>query len=186
MVVEHTFVTTMGQEDALRSAAEFLHGAGFYAPPEGAFALGPAGWQRLRMRRGMEKLTQAKRASDLPQEVRLEYDRGRVNLALSVMVPPQARKWGLSGIVWADDLGPSNKESPLLGAMLITLARSLELLLVYGQGERAMNEWQQMSYQADQGSAAHFARSRVWMVVAIIFVVFAVGALAAVIASMAD
>jgi hypothetical protein len=89
MLVEYSFITTLEARDAMRVASDFLTSRGFVAEASGAFALDGGDWNALEVRR--EKRTGKARtqtAVDLPQVIRLEWDRGRVTLAaLSLQLP---------------------------------------------------------------------------------------------------
>lgn len=76
MLVEHSFVTTLEKEDALRVAAEFLRVLGFSDPVRTE--------SRLLARRGLAKPKGNVSFIDLPQTVELEFDRGRVAVAASL------------------------------------------------------------------------------------------------------
>jgi hypothetical protein len=76
MMIEHTFVTTRDAAATLAMASELLTQLGFKKvtslPDAADFCRGKASPQR------------ADRADELPQRVRLEYDRGRVSMAASI------------------------------------------------------------------------------------------------------
>jgi len=73
MIVEHTFVTTLEEPEAMSAAAEMLQGAGFFDRP------GPAPAAR-QWAHGLERPRNAAQAWKL---VRLSYDRGRIAFAAS-------------------------------------------------------------------------------------------------------
>jgi hypothetical protein len=77
MIVEHTFITTRPAQDAL-NAAETLLASLHFAPSGDQSALARE-W-----RRGGTTARRARGLSDLPQRIRLEFDRGRVSVAGSV------------------------------------------------------------------------------------------------------
>src|SRR6266550_777518 len=91
MLVEHAFITTLEASDALQLASRFLNARGFEAVAQNAFALGPGGWNVLEMTRGKRKAQRAKSVVDLPQQVRLEWDRGRVTVAASALSAMEAQ-----------------------------------------------------------------------------------------------
>jgi hypothetical protein len=109
MVVEHTFITTMEASDALRQAADFLGQRGFVASRQDAFSMDAGNWTSLEVRRGKPDPRNARRLLDFPQMVRLEFDRGRVSVAVSIM-----------------DMRNRSKASQ---ALLVAIANSLEALL---------------------------------------------------------
>src|SRR3712207_6576985 len=79
MVVEHVFVTTLEAPDALTRASEFLAAGGFVVQEQKAFPLG--GWNAVEVTRGKSNAARAKSVEELPQRVRVEWDRGRVTVA---------------------------------------------------------------------------------------------------------
>src|SRR3954453_1751804 len=83
MVVEHTFVTTMLAPEALTAASGLLASRGFVAIGDRAFAL-DGGWNCLEMTRGKKNAARSKTILDLPQQVRIEFDRGRISMAASL------------------------------------------------------------------------------------------------------
>jgi hypothetical protein len=84
MVVEHQFITTLEAADALRLASQFLAERGFEARAQGAFALGGGdAWNVLEMARGKKNPRRAKSVVEYPQMLRMEWDRGRVTVAVS-------------------------------------------------------------------------------------------------------
>ena len=91
MVIEHEFVTTLEAEDAMRRVGDFLLSRGFENSRESAFQVSggrggsaPATWTRIRATRGKKKPTHVRRFDELPQTAIVSYDRGRVEVALSV------------------------------------------------------------------------------------------------------
>ncbi len=76
MIVEHAFITTMEQDEALSAAWSVLEALHFRRDD------GPAG--TLVARRGKRK-PNARRVLHSPQTVRVEYDRGRVTVAASIL-----------------------------------------------------------------------------------------------------
>ncbi len=76
MLVEHVFVTTKEAAEALTAARDFLAKGGFRVAVETENV--------LEMKRGREKVGQAKGLLQLPQQVRVEFDRGRVSVAVLI------------------------------------------------------------------------------------------------------
>jgi len=76
MVVEDDFVTTLDADAALSLAHD-----GFAPPPA---PQSPSPLSFIHVRRGRRRPGRYTRLRELPQEVRLEYDRGRVNIAASI------------------------------------------------------------------------------------------------------
>src|SRR5205814_3803523 len=83
MVVEHTFVTTMQDREALTAATGLLNSRGFVAVGEQAFSM-DGSWNNVEMRRGRAKPRGAKSILDLPLNVRVEFDRGRIAIAAAI------------------------------------------------------------------------------------------------------
>ncbi len=83
MVVEDYFVTTLPAGEALSVTQAILSADGF-RDIVGAAQNPNAGASLLYMKRGKPMLQRKASVRDLPQEIRLEYDRGRVNIAASI------------------------------------------------------------------------------------------------------
>ncbi len=84
MVIEHTFVTTYAAADAMGAATAFLSGLGFEHSAPVAFEVGRPEWNCAEMRRDPNRSVGKLAAIDVPQTIRIEFDRGRVVVAASV------------------------------------------------------------------------------------------------------
>jgi hypothetical protein len=122
MVIEHSFVTTLAPSDAMQKAHGYLAGRGFFrtdrifGPPIGEVTA-------LEMRRGKTGAARAKDITDLPQLVRLEWDRGQVSVALSINA--------ISGLQTGE---PKMSKMQVHQNMLEAIAAGLEELLAYDRG----------------------------------------------------
>jgi hypothetical protein len=77
MLVEHTFITTRPASDALDAAGALLAGLQFFVEnPHEPTANASRQW-----RRGKLLARRATYLADLPQRVRIDFDRGRVSVA---------------------------------------------------------------------------------------------------------
>lgn len=83
MIVEHTFVTTLDHDDAFACADQFLVPLGFQRFMEETDAAAQARAFR-EWKRGKENPAKAKVPTELPQRMRMDFDRGRVTLAYAV------------------------------------------------------------------------------------------------------
>ena len=114
MLVEHTFVTTMEDADAVRYAGDFLQWLGFRIV---SAADGSVEAIRGRKHPNSRKLAQ------LPQSVKLLCDRGRFSVAAAVT--PRG-----------------GKDLPVHANMMAALTVGLELLVAMGRTpEEAAAEW---------------------------------------------
>jgi hypothetical protein len=83
VLIEHVFVTTLDAGDAFRAASEFLARGAFVlsdgqpASPDGAVRV-------LDAARGKRNAARALSVPDLPQRLRLEWDRGRITVAAAI------------------------------------------------------------------------------------------------------
>jgi hypothetical protein len=109
MVVEHTFITTLEPEQAMQTALNFLQERGFVSDGPSGFRFANDAWTSLKVRRGKTTVRAAMNAVELPQTVRLEWDRGRVVVAASMDVPA--------------------KQLPAHQSLLVNIATALEELL---------------------------------------------------------
>jgi hypothetical protein len=81
MVIEHSFVTTLPETPALERVSVFLQNRGFSSPQPPVLTSGNS---VLEMHRGQTNPARARNVSELPQAIRLEFDRGRINVAASI------------------------------------------------------------------------------------------------------
>ena len=174
MVIEHSFVTTLEQEEALAQANRLLRGRGFNGLALSA-ALSPS---RLELRRGVAKAAKAKTIMDLPQVVRVEFDRGRVSVACAI--EPNAL-FGASNVFGVTlDPGTSLKAHAKMEhheRILVGIAQALEASLVHGvPDEQAVAHWDQVERDADEFCRRKLRRRKVYGLTAL-FIVFGLLAL---------
>jgi hypothetical protein len=143
VVIEHVFVTTLEPTDALRRAAEFLASGGFESTTSQAFSLDSA-WTSLQMRRGRKKAASARTISQLPQNVRLDFDRGRVTVALSIAANAVWGGRSFFAITSTMDTPENPKKMKLHAELLTAIATGLEQSLAGQQPiELARAQWDQ-------------------------------------------
>ncbi len=116
MVVEHTFVTTLGLDAAMEQAWRLLTARGFATGTTGA----PRA-SHLELRRGTAKAAQAKSVSELPQVVRMDFDRGRVTVAVSIEA---SATWG-GASSWGG-VSERSQKMTLHARLLTAIANALE------------------------------------------------------------
>ena len=139
MIAEHEFVTTFEQEEALAAAVNILRQMGFKVRTYES---------RIVAKRGVDKPTQAKHESQLPRSIEMTFDRGRCNLAASVML--------------------QTKTKPLHRDMVKTALTTLERVLVHGQtDEEALEDWRRVESRAKARTAQHGGARRVvlWVLI---------------------
>ncbi|MCB9853496.1 MAG: hypothetical protein H6819_10405 [Phycisphaerales bacterium] len=73
MILEHDFITTRPEEDAFATIGRLLADLGFKEKRNS---------DGRDFVRGLKRASAARRPSDLPQTVRVEFDRGRVSLGI--------------------------------------------------------------------------------------------------------
>lgn len=143
MVVEHTFVTTMEAPEALNAASSVLQSFGFQAMPQSAFQMNGA-WSAVEVQRGTARFRRGRGIRDWPQKIRVEWDRGKVEVAASIAPPARGRL----------DSNPSRlsgKEAVLVQQLLITISHTVELLLVHRlPAEQAQAAWAQLERELDE------------------------------------
>ena len=143
MLVEHTFVTTLSAADALLVAGSLLKHLGFQVEPPGE--------AHLEACRGVKNPARAKRISDAPQRIRLDYDRGRITVAASAKV--------------------YRKPNPLHAEMLTTLAKVLERLLAEGLCEAdAREDWDRVEEDIALHAVKQRHREHIWIVVLVMLI----------------
>ena len=92
MIVEHVFITTLEAPEAIRLASQVLSSRGFVAravaaievAAPGAVAGTPPRSAGLEMARGKASAARARSIDELPQRLRLDWDRGRVTVAACI------------------------------------------------------------------------------------------------------
>ena len=142
MVVEHVFVTTMESREALTAASNLLQSFGFQVKNNNAFQMG--GWSDLEVSRGRPNSARAKDITQCFQQVRLEFDRGRVTLAASISPLQNSNRsfrlhlWGYRTANNVADL-PAKKQRQYSDLML-TIANALESLLALRTSPEIVSE----------------------------------------------
>jgi hypothetical protein len=155
VVLEHTFITTSDAPRVIEDASLFLQDLGFVVEVMSEAT--------LKARRGCEKPSKAKKVSELPQVVRIDFDRGRVSLAASIQ---ELRKVG-----------------DLHRMLLQVIARSLESLLARGMTpDEARVQWDAVDQQIEEDAAAVRRRSRILLFVLLLCILIPVALVAWVIA----
>ncbi len=149
MLVEHSYVTTVPAEKILTETAEALQSLGYRVPVRSQDT-------RLEAERGLAKCHKAKRFSDLPQRVSVEYDRGRVMLVAQVEI--------------------YRKRHKLHEQMLLALARMVESVAGDEEARQAARrQWEEVNAAIETLARSRCLRS--WIVAAIL--VSLIGALIA-------
>src|SRR5439155_23193083 len=150
------FVATMEAPQAMTAAAQFLAQRGFVNAAGHGFAVdNEADWNSLEMRRGKKSAVRAKSIAQLPQQVHIHFDRGRVAVALSIQA---STVWGGSRFTFTGfgRQPESPKRMRLHTELLTAIATGLEQLLATGQVPGvAMQRW-----DAIEQEIARLARRR--------------------------
>jgi hypothetical protein len=170
LVIEHTFVTTLDSHDALALASDMLSRRGFESEGESGFQLGE-GWTTLQMRRGKKSASRAKSLAECPQQVRLEWDRGRVSVA-AVMEPwTRRRSFAIGPSIGGDVSITRNKKGTKDATdLMFALANGLERLLAEHQpAEEAIQEW--ATLEDAKVEQARKSRVRSWIFLGIFFAI---------------
>jgi len=161
MIVEHAFITTLEPEQAMALASEYLTARGFVAPMQDSFPVGQEQWTAVELTRGKKNPARARSILELPQTVRLEWDRGRVTVALSITGSAQ---WGGRGIGGTE----RPKKMKLHERLLNAIAASLENLLAHdGRGAGDYAEW-----DAVENEARALARKRKIRQIILVSIIF--------------
>jgi hypothetical protein len=159
MVIEHTFVTTFETCEAIQQAADYLAARGFTASQ----GMSPT---CLEMRRGQTNAARAKNVRELPQLVRMEFDRGRLNLALSIGAN---HAWGgASMFSITGDVAGNPRKMHLHLALLRAIAFGLEQLLsCHGPRQADYGSWDRA--EAEILAAARRRNRRIGIVLLVVF-----------------
>ncbi len=159
----------MEAPEALATAAQFLSAAGFSAESQGAFQIGTQ-WRVLDMRRGgANARTQRQGIIHWPQQVRIEWDRGRVDVAASITPVVRPRGWG-----WGSGEGKVPKpEDAAMRRFLLTVPNALELLLSQRRPDQAQASFDDIERLFQQLSDAERRRKKnlarwLWIILGVI------------------
>jgi hypothetical protein len=166
MLLEHTFVTTVEGAEALRMCSALLAVHGFAAVPRPGFQVGEA-LLELELTRGRKSPSRAKTAMELPQQVLVQFDRGRITLAATIT----PRTWGGREYPPGAFMTVSSKKpQPLQQEMLLAIAEAVEQRLVAGH---APDQCLQRLGRAEQAIRDHRKRQRRkhWIALAVIVLV---------------
>ncbi len=177
MVVEHSFITTMESREALTTASAMLQSLGFQVKNSNAFQMGE--WNDLEVSRGKPNSGRAKDITQCLHRIRLEFDRGRVNLAASIQPMTRGNRTFRIGGVFSGagansvaDL-PAKKQRAYSDLLLI-IAHSLEALLTQrSQPQEASQRW--IAYEQEVRETARSARKRSTIIALSVLGVFIAG-----------
>ena len=170
MVVEHVFVTTFEAPDALRMASEFLTGGGFAVQGQNAFQIG--GWNNVELTRGKVNAARAKTIEDLPQRVRIEWDRGRVTVAAYIQAFGQAT-WSFGSGV---ELPATSPKVRLHAQLLTAMAQGLELLLAHRRpAEEAYRPWNEVAALINEDARRRKRRGWIVLIVLVLLIAGLIG-----------
>jgi hypothetical protein len=165
VVIEHTFITTMPPEQAMSAASQLLASRGFINAAEVAFRM-DGEWTCLEMRRGETSPRKAKSIPELPLSVRMDYDRGRINLALSM--PAYRRSFWTGG----GEHAPERPQARPHVQLLLHIANALEALLAPGPQRPTVGaEWAALESHLIQEGRARARRRQVVLYLALMFAV---------------
>jgi hypothetical protein len=148
---------------------------GFAAVVEAAFQI-DGEWKALEMRRGKADPAKARSYQELPQQVRLEWDRGRVDVAALVQQRPKrrSRSFSLTGLWWGGWAGGAVEKNPVYEEMLLCISQSLELLLAARQPEAAQARLEEIDRRLSLETEIWRRKRRrgaiaIWIVAVIVF-----------------
>jgi hypothetical protein len=164
MVVEHVFVTTLDAPVALHLCTDYLQQRGFAAREQQTFPVGGE-WTATELTRGKKNAARAKNVRDVPQTVRIEFDRGRVTVALAIGFNAA---WGGGGFGTVTE---QPAKMALHARLLHVIAVGLERLLAHnGTGRPDYADWD--ATEAEILRAARKRRNRgLILLFAIVFVI---------------
>jgi hypothetical protein len=168
MVIEHTFVTTLDAHEALTAASNLLQSGGFLVKNNSAFQIGT--WTDLEVSRGRKTAARAKDATQCPQQLRMEFDRGRVNIAASITpMDRRNRSFRFGGVVLWGVSAMARREGKdrVYGELMMVITQSLESLLVHHMSpEEAQQPWRIVEAQIkDSARRARQRRMVIWFTI---------------------
>jgi hypothetical protein len=175
MVIEHTFVTTLEAPEALQTAFAFLQERGFSPAGNDSGAL-------LEMSRGKANPARARSVAELPQSIRLDFDRGRIALAAAVTPSPV---WGGRSFAGSDvEIRATDSKAmqrmKLHTDMLMGILGWLEKLLVHrAPAEIASQQWAEAEERIAAAARRHKRRNRIALAILVLVVGSIIGLIVA-------
>ena len=164
MLLEHVFVTTLDPNEALRRASEFLGARGFVSTG-GGFQV-ESQWTTLEVRRGQTNPAKAKGIPDLPQTVRIVYDRGRVNMAIAMPAYKRAFWTGVG------EYPPAHVKAIPHGDLLMAIARSVEAVMTQpAPPPETGQDWAALEASLRAQGMKEHRRRRITLYLAVVFVI---------------
>jgi len=145
----------------MQSASVFLQEFGFTAE-------GGNGLSCIEVRRGSTKPRSQKAMRQWPQQVRLEWDRGRVDVAASMIPPLRGRLSTYGGAV-------RKKDEAAVQEMLIGLVQALEILLAGRSEDLARKQWAEFERGIAEKDERARRRQRTINMIAIAVFVIVIG-----------
>ncbi len=147
MLVEHSFITTIDQADALNKASMMLVELGFTPEMQSDARI-------VSFRRGALNARQTKKMHQSPQRVMVEFDRGRISFAATMEEVPQFRK-----------------HRRVLESCLVALATLLEKCLAGCVLGEVRGEWDAIHVEmARQDKSRRRLIIVVWSIIAVILI----------------
>ena len=180
MIVEHVFVTTHPSAEAMQKASMFLASHGFVNAAGAAFPVGGGEWNALEMKRGVKNAARAKSVAQLPQVAHVNYDRGRVSLAISMAdsgggaFGGGSRLWmilafGVVGAAMAGSQYSGKKYARQRHVLLTALASGVEQSITGAASTTANSAEQQIqTIEAEIAEDARRRSRRMWIAFAVI------------------
>jgi hypothetical protein len=171
VLIEHTFVTTLEPQSALAAASQLLAQGGFAAERNDAT---PSNEKTLQMHRGRAG---ARDATELPQRIHLQWDRGRINLAAFIDSLPQHRSFSRSiGSTVLIETRAVKQKKKLNSDLMIAISRAVELLLAGELSpEDAGRDWLASESKIKAASRQVRLRNRLCWSCLVLFIITMVG-----------
>jgi hypothetical protein len=125
------------------------------------------GAEAIEMRRGKASASRAKTVTDLPQVVRVQFDRGRVTVGLSI---DTNAVWGTQSTLGGTSRSAKNVQ--VHTELLTAIAVALEQVVAHGQApDSATGEWDRI--EAQVAARARRRARNLWITLAVIIGLFA-------------
>ncbi len=155
----------------MRLASEFLTANGFAVQGQGGFQLGE--WTSLEVARGKANAARAKSIEELPQRVKVEWDRGRVTVAAYIQAFAGRQSFQIGS---GTELPPNSPKARLHAHLMMAIAQGLESLLAFHRpAEEAIGPWQAVSAEIAGDASRRKGRRRTGLAILVIALVLLVG-----------
>jgi hypothetical protein len=163
MVIDHQFISTLDAGEVFGFAEAYLSTRGFRRS-------GTESERWIEFRRGVTASGKAKSITELPQRVRIEFDRGRVSVAAQIEA---SGRWGGAGSFQISSTGGNENRKKMVvhEKMLMGMVTGLQALLAHdGIADYTYAAWDAAETEASELVTRHQRRQKKLIVIAVLLI----------------